>query len=72
MAARRERKSIHVSAGVDGVLDGLMSHLLTLALGRRIYQASLWVEYAMCKGMMTMKDFSHTFDGEEVRLQFVF
>lgn len=67
MAARREQKSIRVSAGVDGVLDGLMRHLLTLALGGRIYQASLWMEYAMCKGVMTMKDSSHAFDGE-VRL----
>lgn len=48
MAAQHERKSIHVSAGVDGALDGLMNHLLTLALGRRIYQASLRMEYAMC------------------------
>lgn len=48
MAARHERKSIQVSAGVDGALDDLMNHLLTLALGRRIYQASLRMKYAMC------------------------
>lgn len=40
MAARLERKSLHILAGVVGVLDVLLNHSFTLALGARIYQAS--------------------------------